>query len=668
MRARHHRLIRFLAGAVTVSSLTYVAHRSNVRVDVTSERLSSLTDETISLIEGVSAERPVTVHAYVSRDVPGEFVQVQSALLGLLREMDMRGGDGLTIRVVEPVPYSDEAQEAVEKYGITPRAVLDREGNRTELFLGMAFVSGPREEVVPFVDRGLSAEYEVARALRMVVQDKKKVVGILRTDAPIMGDFNLQTRRQQPAWRITEELRKQYEVRSLNPAAAIPDDVDVLLVPQFPSLAQPELAHVVSYVDAGRPALLTVDPMPLFDLRLSPKEPKLPPPGQQQNPFGQGGGGAPKGDYLSALRDFGVEWADQTVVYDSFNPHPAFGDVPPHVVFVGERPDGTKPFEGGDPVVDGLTEVVTLFAGELKPAAGHESEFTPLLLTGKKAGFNQFSDLTQRHMLFGLTGPVPPRRRSPITGQNHVLGARIKAEGTAPAEGEEATGPKPRNLIVLADLDMFGDQFFAMRERGGDINGDGLDDIRFDNVEFLLNAVDSLAGDDRLVELRKRKPRYRRLTTVDDMTKAAGEKREEQLQAANAEAQSQLDEAQKALEGAVAAIREKQGLDETTKAIMIQSAEDAENRRLQAKQERIEREKARAVARTEIDHRREIDKVRNEIRLYAVLLPPLPALALGGFIFARRRRREEETIPEARRRSAAAKQSSGTSKAKGGDA
>lgn len=57
---------------------------------------------------------------------------------------------------------------------------------------------------------------------------------------------------------------------------------------------------------------------------------------------------------------------------------------------------------------------------------------------------------------------------------------------------------KSHNAIVIADLDLFGDQFFAMHERGGDVDGDGLDDIRFDNVAFLLNAIDTLAGDEEL--------------------------------------------------------------------------------------------------------------------------------------------------------------------------
>ena len=69
--------------------------------------------------------------------------------------------------------------------------------------------------------------------------------------------------------------------------AEIPADVDVLLVPQLPSMTTPQLEFVQKYIDAGRPALLTVDPLPLFDMSLSPSEPMKPPPGQgQQNMFG----------------------------------------------------------------------------------------------------------------------------------------------------------------------------------------------------------------------------------------------------------------------------------------------------------------------------------------------------------------------------------------------
>jgi ABC-2 type transport system permease protein len=642
---RQQRLIRFFALLGMAIGVTYMAQRSSVRTDVTSEGLSRLTPGTLEVIAAIGTDKPVTVHAFVSEEVPREYVTVRSRLLNILREMEASGGPGLRVHIVEPKEFSPEADDAIERYGIMPQSLGDKVGDQVEfksVFLGLAFESGPREEVIPFLSPGLSVEYEVARALRVVTQEKKKVVGILRTDVPLMGNFDLQSRSQQPAWQIVDELRKQYEVRSLNPSVEIPSDVDVLIVPQVASLTQPELDQVRTYVDAGRPALLTVDPFPTFGLRLAPREDKPPPPGQQGGMFGGGmQQGEPKGDYRGLLTHFGVDWPDDEIVYDPDNPHPMFQHFPPQVVFVSDRPDGLKPFTNVDPAVDGLTEVVVLFGGELRPAAGSTAKFTPLLQTGRAAGWAVYEDMVQSHPLFGPSPMLPPKKVSPPAGKNLVLAARV-AGGTA--EGES----KPRNLVVIADLDLFHDQFFELRERGGDQDGDGLLDMRFDNVTFLLNVVDSLAGDDRFIELRKRTPAYRRLTWVDAQTEKTRQTLGEERRKANDKATAELEAAEKALKAAVEEIRNRTDLDEQTKAVMASSAEKAENRRLDVKEQAIEREKEKAVRKIDHQQKREIDEVRNWVRQLAIAIPPVPAILLGLVIFYRRRRRESATIPRTR--------------------
>jgi ABC-2 type transport system permease protein len=656
-----------------------MAQLSDIRTDVTSEGLSQLTPGTIELIEGIGADRPVTVHAFISADIPRGYVTGRSRLMNILREMKARGGPGLEVRIVEPKPYSDEAEEAMDKYGIYPRDLAEREGGRVEVkpvFLGLAFVSGANEEIVPFLSRGLSAEYEVARALRVVTQDKKKVLGILRTDAPLMGSFDLQSKSQTPAWQIIEELRKQYEVRSINPTADIrppecddpdkpkQDCVDVLIVPQLPSLTQPELDKVQAYIDAGHPALLTADPFPTFNIRLAPPEDKPPPPGQ--NPMGGGPPSTPKGDWQALLRSVGAELAFDTVmdpealdappreelriIYDTFKPHPRFASIAPQVVFVTERDDGTKPFENVDPAVNGLEEVVVLFAGELRKASGFTGNFTPLLQTGRSAGYALYDDMVDRHPFFGTTPRRGgPEKQSPVTGQTHVFAARISGGGGGAPLVEGQAPPADRNVVVIADLDLIHDQFFALRDEGGDTDGDGLVDIRFDNVTFLLNIVDSLAGDDRFVELRKRMPQYRRLTWIDEQTKLARDTLEGERQKALDAAKAEIEAAQAALDAKVQAIEARTDLDDRSKEVQARAAELAENRRLEASRIEIERTKEKVINKIEREHEREVDEVRNQVRILAVVLPPVPALLLGFFIFWRKRKREQETIPAYRR-------------------
>ena len=145
LRPRHHRFIRMISVAVTAASLTYMAQRSNVRGDVTEEGLSQVTDATRELVASIDESRPVVIHAYVSDEVPREYVPTRSRLLNILREFEASAGPGLTVRIISPEPYSEEAQEASDAYGIAPVRLMEREGGRLgemQVFLGLAMVLG----------------------------------------------------------------------------------------------------------------------------------------------------------------------------------------------------------------------------------------------------------------------------------------------------------------------------------------------------------------------------------------------------------------------------------------------------------------------------------------------------------------------------------------------
>ena len=59
--------------------------------------------------------------------------------------------------------------------------------------------------------------------------------------------------------------------------------------------------------------------------------------------------------------------------------------------------------------------------------------------------------------------------------------------------------PAKINVVAIADLDFIGEQFFELRRRK-------IEDLEFDNVPFVLNCVDMLAGDESFVRLRRKRP------------------------------------------------------------------------------------------------------------------------------------------------------------------
>ena len=84
----------------------------------------------------------------------------------------------------------------------------------------MAFTSGLEEVVIPFFDRGLPIEYELTRSIRVVSRSDRKKIGILNTDAKLMGGFDMRSMGQNPEWSIVTELKKQYDVASVSPDVA----------------------------------------------------------------------------------------------------------------------------------------------------------------------------------------------------------------------------------------------------------------------------------------------------------------------------------------------------------------------------------------------------------------------------------------------------------------
>jgi ABC-2 type transport system permease protein len=641
-----HSTVRIVSAVLALTSLTVLVARAGVRYDGSEEKLHTLSPESIDLIRQIPNDRPVFIQAYYSPDVPRDYVETKADLLGLLKEYEARSGGKVHLNLVSTELYSNEAREAEKRFGIEPRRVLmldEGKQGSSEIFLGVAFTSGLEEVVIPFFDRGLPVEYELTRSIRVVSRSGRKKVGILGTDAKMMGGMDMRAFSQAPEWAIVTELKKQYEVSSVSADAPIPTDLDVLLVAQPSSLTQKQIDTLTSYVKEGGPVLLFLDPFPVDKPEISPEVPKMPPGG----PFGGGQPPEQKGNLQPLLDLLALDWPSTEIVWNSYNPHPQLADMPPEVVFIGEGSGETDAFNGSQIASSGLQEIVTLFPGLLRPKSGGAGpEFTPLLRTNETGGIISFNDVAQQGFM-GISG-INPRRRWLPTGLSYTLAARI--EGKAPAEPETAKkdetkkdeakkeSDKPKTpatikAIAIADLDLISEQFFEIRRRK-------IENLDFDNVTFVLNCVDVLAGDDNFVALRKKRPKHRTLLRLEAESKDFVTERQKQSKAAEDEAKDQLDQAQAAFNKEVDQVKSRTDLDERTKEIMLASLQDVAQRRLDVTKQNIEDEKLNKIREAKAESERKTRQIQNRVRTMATVFPPLPPLILGLVIFASRLRRE----------------------------
>jgi ABC-2 type transport system permease protein len=616
---RLHAAVRAVAAFVIAGALASLAGGIAMRADVTSEQIHSLSDDTLRLIAGIDPYRPVFIQAYFSPSVPRTYVEARNNLVAFLREFEAAGRARIQARIVETHKFSPEAREARERYGINAfRVAAAEEGGAgtNEIFLGLVFTCGGEEFVIPSFDRGLPVEYELMRSIRVVSRAQRSTIGVLDGGARLFGGFDFQTKAQSSDWAIVAELRKQYQVERVSPDADYPEGLKALVVVQPSALTAAQIERLSGRVAAGLPTLVLLDPMPAFNLNLSPAARPAGTGGQETAPSAA--------DVTPLLKALGVSWQSDLIVWDTWNPHPSLRALPPEIVFIGRGSKAAAPFQEKDRVTAGLQEMILLYPGALRPRTEPGVRFTPLLEAGQDSGAVRWSQLVQQS-LFGGFSIVRGLPRKPGK-DTWTLAARVRGEGASKV-----------NAIVVADADLIGEEFFDIRRRG--VAG-----LNFDNVTFVLNAIDDLAGDASFIALRKRRPRHRTLELIEARTRAFEQKRRQESDQAAAVAEQRLREAQARLDAAVRAIEGRADLDEQTRQIMISNVQSAEQRRLAVARANIEDERQRQIENARISMESSVRGIQNTIKLLAIGLPPIPAFVLAVFISLWRLRRERARI------------------------
>jgi gliding motility-associated transport system permease protein/gliding motility-associatede transport system auxiliary component len=630
-----HYLLRVVLLVVCVVAVQTIVRRAAISVDVTAERIHTLSDETRRLIAEMPGDRQVSIQAFVSPDVPQDYVQQRESVLSVLHDVAAIAPDRIQLTIDDTQPYSASARTARERYGIVPRLVTDEPGlksgstsaggSATAVFLGVAVTSGADEQVIPFFDRGLAAEYEITRALRVAARTGRKRIGVVDGDAGILGGADYETGRTRLPWAIVSELKRQYDVVKVTPWDPIGEGFDALLVAQPSTLLQQELQHAMDAVKRGVPTLMLLDPMPTMDMRLAPAASMA----ARANPYAAENQAIVRkntGDIVAAVTSIGVAWNPARIVWDSYRAHPDL-DLPQEVVFVGPGSGNMNAFNPSRVETAGLQDLPLMFPGSLARAEDADVEFEPLLQTGTLSGTASYFQLVQPTEAGPMLNAGIPHQPE---NQVLTLAARVHRIGTG----------SPLNAIVVADLDFIADQVFVMREEAR---------TEFDNVTFFLNCIDVLAGDSSFVELRKRRPKYRTLTRVEEETRAFARRMSEEERNARADSDNAIAAAREAVDRARREVEKRPDLDPQSRQVMVRNVLAAENRKLRALQANVEQARDARIEASREAMEAGVRQLQGFIRTIAVVLPPIPVLIVGALVFLRRRSDERRSAVAAGR-------------------
>jgi ABC-2 type transport system permease protein len=674
-----HFLVRsILLLATVVTGSIFFRNRDYIRKDATELQVSSLSPVTTEMIRNLGKERDIVVEAYISDEVPESYAKTKYELVSLLKEFEStasKAGVPMEVRIYDSIgASSEEEKQAEQQYGIVPQTVRVREQGTISdqpIILGAALRSGLQKVVIPFFEPGIPVEYELARSLTTVAKPARKKLGVLKTEAKMMGGLDMRSFQQQPPQPIIDELGKQYELVDVNPASPIDGDrIDVLLAVQPSSLSPEEMNNFIAAVASGIPTAIFEDPQSAID-------PSIPGTGDPKPPAGGGMfGGAPpspKGAIQPLWDLLGIDVPGQPspmgfvapdLCWQQYNPYPVLAAMDQATdlwIFVREEaPGASDALSEESEVTKGLKELMFLLTGTIKHKSGARTEFLPLVSTGTFAGTIPLSEIRaiQRSGL-GVAEELRVRRGKP-SAVPQVIAAYIEGPGAGSEDEKENSDVKPLKVIYVSDVDCMSSVFVDIRK-----NSSQLDEIKFQfqNITFVLNAIDVLTGETKYPAIRRHVPTYSTLKLVeaqaDEARRLEAEERSKvvekfnesvsAVEEASSKAERQFKEAVEKLQtdGAIDASK-LQELNQRLQEYQIKQSQLS--RKLDLERSKLQRERDRNIrdARGKADDA--INKIKNRYKMLAVFIPPIPPLLVGIIVMVSRRLREREGISKNRLR------------------
>jgi len=481
------------------------------QIDLTQGKLYTLSEGTKHIVSDL--KEPVNLYLFFSENAATQIPQVRNhgvRVQELLEQLVSRSKGKLTLKVIDPQPFSEEEDRATE-LGISSVPIS---ASGEKLYLGLAATnSTDGKESIPYLDpeRDEQLEYDVAKLIYKLSSAKKPVIGWL-SSLPMAGDFDMQTQRPRPPWAVYGQLEQLYTVRTLDPSLTkVDSDVDVLVLVHPKNLSPAALYAIDQYALHGGHVLAFVDPNAQADQ--SGADPN--------NPMAQFG--ADKSSHLEPLlKAWGVEFKPDQVVADlerGLVVGMREGEPPSqHIAILGF--DGSSLAK--DVITSKLDSINVATAGALSPVAGSKLKFEPLIHTSKQAGlipaqrFAMMSDPAALRDGFKPTGEFTVAAR--ISGDADSAFPNGPPAGVTAAADALKKSAKPLNVVIIADSDMLADFMWVQSRQ---FFGQTLLQPFANNGELVWNAIDNLSGSADLISIRGRATYSRPFDRVDALRRDA---------------------------------------------------------------------------------------------------------------------------------------------------
>ena len=518
------------------------------RVDLTSDKLYTLTPGTTHIVDSLHAPLKLTLYFsdHATRDLP-QLRSYEQRVSEMLQEMVARAHGRLRLQIVDPVPYSDDEASA-EGYGLSP---INGGTNGERVFFGLvgstlstnADGNDDGDEhvpsktlAIPLFDpsRETFLEYDLAKLLFELDQPSKPHIGLI-SSLPVEGNPVI----GEEPWTVMRQLGQQFDVKTLDASKlkSVDGDIKALLVIHPKHLPADALYAIDQYVLRGGNLVVFVDPVAEMD----------------NTPFVDSNGITDdhNSDLSKLFAAWGVLYDPQKVVLDrsrGLRIELADNSSMSHPAMLGL---GQQELNRDDVITASLQRVNVSSVGYFDLAPGTLSRLQPLMQTTPDA--EVVSSQRVRESINNPAGLLDNYRPDNV---RYVIAARLRGQfPSAFPERSQQPGYVARSgdtteVILLADTDLLSDRLWVSYTQS--LLGQPQLSAIANNGDLMTNIADNLSGSSALLSIHGRVSSQRPFTRVLALQSAADQKylaKKQELQRELAVTRNRLSELQPAKAG-----------------------------------------------------------------------------------------------------------------------
>lgn len=494
------------------------------QLDLTEGRIYTLSDGTRQILR--SLKEPLTLRFFLSRELLEQspsFKNYAKSVQELLERYAALSNANLKLEIIQPESFSPEEDRAV---GFGLQGVpLTQAGNLG--YFGLAATNTTDDlGVIPFFSRARERflEYDLSRLIQNLANPKKKKIGF-NTSLPIDAD---PIRRYRP-WQIIKQMREFFDVERVTLEDPVPDDIDVLLVIHPRDMDDTDRYYIDQYVMRGGKTMIFVDPFSEEATRGNAMQRQPPDTGSSLDKLFNAWGilfdkNKVLGDRIAAQR--------VSAGKDALG-RPVITDYLAWMTMSGER------LARNDVILGELEQINIATAGFIETEEGANLKVEPLITSSKESMVidaekvrkdpnpaRLLKDFKSADRNFIIAARISGRLKSAFPKgppkdetRDEIRKSRLeKGEEVAELKPHLAESAKPANLIVVADTDILADSFWV-QER--DFFGQNIIIPTANNGDFVINALDNLAGSSELISLRSRGVTARPFHVVEAIAREA---------------------------------------------------------------------------------------------------------------------------------------------------